>query len=444
MEKFEDNLTFEDIVNQTLKQIKVGTTVNGTIVEINSKGEIFANIGYKADGIIPRNEFFSEKGLEPAEEYKVGDKIKADILKMNDGQGNVLMSCKHAKIKEIRKEFNEKVEENFIFEEPVSLFPYTKIALKSLKHALTKILWNPNTTEEKNIQFQGINQGFRVVGSKNYKTPEAPYTLQAFRFNNHPFSLKELNSYVMPEDRVDESRLFEERNYTWQEAKAKFPQWANQFETEEEYQTRGGHGLHLRKTEAKKWHLKRSVYEWWKQKMWSSTVYGRRYFNVMMLVIYAVKCQYDAEMNPSGVTREELEADIKAIQPKLTAINPEFPFTDSDIDAALECYDLRYATFPLDSIEKLSGAIIQRNKRNGRSQADHLKLARFVRDEINGSKDWNKKGGRPSKASIVHEFRVLHPDLKQSDCVRATGLSKATVSRHWASSIHKKVCKENT
>ena len=37
MEKFEDNLTFEDIVNQTLKQIKVGTTVNGTIVEINSK-----------------------------------------------------------------------------------------------------------------------------------------------------------------------------------------------------------------------------------------------------------------------------------------------------------------------------------------------------------------------------------------------------------------------
>lgn len=120
MEKFEDNLTFEDIVNQTLKQIKVGTTVNGTIVEINSKGEIFANIGYKADGIIPRNEFFSEKGLEPAEEYKVGDKIKADILKMNDGQGNVLMSCKHAKIKEIRKEFNEKVEANFIFEEPVS------------------------------------------------------------------------------------------------------------------------------------------------------------------------------------------------------------------------------------------------------------------------------------------------------------------------------------
>ena len=103
MEKFEDNLTFEDIINQTLKKVKVGSTITGTIVEINGKGEIFVDIGYKADGIITRNEYFSEKGLEPADEYKVGDKIKADVLKLNDGQGNVLMSCKHAKIKEIRK-----------------------------------------------------------------------------------------------------------------------------------------------------------------------------------------------------------------------------------------------------------------------------------------------------------------------------------------------------
>lgn len=321
----------------------------------------------------------------------------------------------------------------YVFEEPVSLFPYTKVALKSLKHALTKILWNPNTTDDKNVQFQGINQGFRVVGSQNFKNPDQPYTLQAFRFNEHPVSLKELNSYVMPEDRVDESRLFEERNYTWQEAKSKFPQWASLFESEEEYQQRGGHGLHQRKEEAKKWHQKRAVYEWWKRKMWASTVYGRRYFNVMVLVIYAVKCQYDADLNPTGVKREELEADIREIQPKLTAINPDYPFTDADIESALECYDLRYATFPIESIEKLSGAVIPRNKRNGRSQADHLRIARFVRDEINGHKDWNKRGGRPSKAAVVHDYRLHHPEAKQSDCVKDTGLSKATVSRHWKS-----------
>ena len=119
MEKFEDNLTFEDIISKTFKEIKVGSTVTGTIVEINKQGEIFVDIGYKADGIIPRNEYFSEKNLEPTEEYKVGDKIKADILRLNDGQGNVLMSCKHLKMKEIRKEFKEKVENKAIFEEQV-------------------------------------------------------------------------------------------------------------------------------------------------------------------------------------------------------------------------------------------------------------------------------------------------------------------------------------
>ena len=84
MGNFEDNLTFEDVINQTFKQIKTGTTVTGTIIEINKQGEIFVDIGYKADGIIPKAEFFSEKGLSPNEEYAVGDKIKADVLKLND------------------------------------------------------------------------------------------------------------------------------------------------------------------------------------------------------------------------------------------------------------------------------------------------------------------------------------------------------------------------
>ena len=96
MEKMEDNLTFEDIVNQTLKSIKKGTVITGTIVEINDKNEIFVDIGYKADGIIPKSEFFGE------EELKVGDKIKAEVLKLNDGQGNVLLSNKHLKLKEIK------------------------------------------------------------------------------------------------------------------------------------------------------------------------------------------------------------------------------------------------------------------------------------------------------------------------------------------------------
>lgn len=165
MVKFEDNLTFEDIINQTFKEIKTGSTVTGTIIEINEKGEIFVDIGYKADGIIPRNEYFSENGLEPFEEYKVGDKIKADILKLNDGQGNVLMSCKHSKIKEIRKEFASKVDNKEIFEEQVK--QVSKNGLVVLYKNLIRIfipisLSNIGRDEDVNT-YKGQTIKFRII-----------------------------------------------------------------------------------------------------------------------------------------------------------------------------------------------------------------------------------------------------------------------------------------
>ncbi len=165
MGNFEDNLTFEDVINQTFKQIKTGTTVTGTIIEINKQGEIFVDIGYKADGIIPKAEFFSEKGLSPNEEYAVGDKIKADVLKLNDGQGNVLMSCKHAKIREIRKEFKEKVEAKNIFEETVS--QVNKNGLIILYKQLIRIfiplsLSNIGRDEDVN-EYKGKTVRFRVI-----------------------------------------------------------------------------------------------------------------------------------------------------------------------------------------------------------------------------------------------------------------------------------------
>lgn len=177
MEKFEDNLTFEDIINQTFKEIKQRTTVTGTIIEINSQGEIFVDIGYKADGIIPRNEYFSEKGLEPLQEFKIGDKIKADILKLNDGQGNVLMSCKHAKIREIRKEFKEKVDIKTIFEETVKqvnknglVVLYKNLIRIFIPISLSNISREEDISEykEKQIRFRVIEndeRAKRIIGS---------------------------------------------------------------------------------------------------------------------------------------------------------------------------------------------------------------------------------------------------------------------------------------
>lgn len=170
MEKNNNNLTFEDIVNQTLKSIKKGTVITGTIVEINEKNEIFVDIGYKADGIIPKSEFFGE------EELKVGDKIKVEVLKLNDGQGNVLLSNKHLKLKEIKNSFNEKVEKNEIFEEKVSsvnsnglIILYRNLIRIFIPLSLSNIHKDEENIESyvgKEVKFKIIeNEDKRIIGS---------------------------------------------------------------------------------------------------------------------------------------------------------------------------------------------------------------------------------------------------------------------------------------
>ena len=119
MENVSDNVTFEEILIRSFKEVKVGTTVTAKIIEINSKGEIFVDLGYKSDGIIPRKEYSIDLDADPNKDFKVGDEIQADIIKLNDGQGNVLMSYKRAKLRNVKKQFNEKVKNKEIFTEKV-------------------------------------------------------------------------------------------------------------------------------------------------------------------------------------------------------------------------------------------------------------------------------------------------------------------------------------
>lgn len=115
-----DNMSFEELLNQTLKEIKVGQTVTGNIININSQGEIFVDLGYKADGIIPRNEFSYNENDDPRDSFKVGDRITADVVKLNDGLGNVLLSYKKANSKIVKQEFESKVKNNCKFTEKVT------------------------------------------------------------------------------------------------------------------------------------------------------------------------------------------------------------------------------------------------------------------------------------------------------------------------------------
>ena len=297
----------------------------------------------------------------------------------------------------------------YIFDEPVRLYPKIKVQLKSLKHGMTKWLWNPYTSNNENVQYQSYDQSFMVAGTKAAMT--------VWRLREERYSLEALFSKAQMD--FDREELWIESKYTLEEAKKKFPQWDEKVIVNGDYEK--GH-----------WECKRDLYDWWIRRILhpvDGATYGHRYWCIMMLVIYAVKC---------GVPYEEVKKDAYKLVPELNSRKPEQPFTGADVESALECYDVQFTTFPIDDISRLSGISIEKNKRNGRPQEQHIKIMNAIRDIEHPDGAWRNKEGRPKGSSqqkkLVEEWRTAHPDGKKADCIRDTGLSKPTVYKWWEQS----------
>ena len=173
------------------------------------------------------------------------------------------------------------------------------------------------------------------------------------------------------------------------------------------------------------WTVKRDLYDWWIQQIKkdeNGASYGHRYFCIMTLVIYGIKC---------GLSKDEIKQDAIDLIPFLNGLNEKEPFTEEDIKSALECYDERYNTFPLKDIEKITNIRIERNKRNGRKQEQHIKIMNAIRDIEHPNGSWINKEGAPTKQSIVQKWRLEHPEGKKAECIRDTGLTKPTVYKWW-------------
>lgn len=81
----------EMLDNSEWKEIHTGEVVEGTVIDVK-EDQIILNIGYKADGIITRNEYTSTPGVDLREVVKVGDPLTVKVLKTNDGEGQVLLT----------------------------------------------------------------------------------------------------------------------------------------------------------------------------------------------------------------------------------------------------------------------------------------------------------------------------------------------------------------
>lgn len=94
LENLNNNKMLEEI-ERTMKKIKRGDIVKGKIISI-SQDQIVVNINYKSDGIIPKEEISNDPTFDHTSMLKEGQEIEVYILKLDYGEGNVILSRKKA------------------------------------------------------------------------------------------------------------------------------------------------------------------------------------------------------------------------------------------------------------------------------------------------------------------------------------------------------------
>ena len=104
-------LTFEQMLEESFKTIHTGEVVEGTVISVKPE-EAVLNIGCKSDGILTRYEYTNEPNVDLTTVLKEGDKLTAKVVKINDGEGQILLSYKRLAAdrgnKRIEEAFNNK------------------------------------------------------------------------------------------------------------------------------------------------------------------------------------------------------------------------------------------------------------------------------------------------------------------------------------------------
>ncbi len=93
LNKQENEMSFSEAFESSLVTLRSGDIVKGRIIGYNN-AEIFVDLGYKSDGIVSISEYTDDPEFKPETSLKIGDEIEVFIIRVNDGDGNVLLSKK--------------------------------------------------------------------------------------------------------------------------------------------------------------------------------------------------------------------------------------------------------------------------------------------------------------------------------------------------------------
>ena len=114
----EKELSFDEMLEETLKTIYNGEKVSGTVVSITGT-EVSVDLGAKYSGFIPTTEF-TEAGMKVEDAVKVGDTIEAIVVRVNDVEGTAMLSKRRLDAAKAWNDVEEAVESNAILEGTVT------------------------------------------------------------------------------------------------------------------------------------------------------------------------------------------------------------------------------------------------------------------------------------------------------------------------------------
>ena len=308
----------------------------------------------------------------------------------------------------------------YFLQEPVQLYRNREEVLAELKEAFIRRLWNDTSSiRPDSPDITGIYQGFRCVGSQSKLGVDFP--VKAYKLSENRYTLEDIKASI-PSCKVDLAPLYEKprrkSTVTLEEAKELYPEW---------YEKRivRGEPKQKSKKQGGTWVCNEALYEWWKRKITEEVKAGGRYFSIMALCSYGLKC---------GISEQKIRRDAYAFLDHLESLTEDEDnhFSRADVKDALRALKgdrKRLSTIASrEWIEDNTKVTIPANKRNYRKQEVHLARARAVQDVDYPNHEW---AGRPNAEQTVREWQESHPAGKKADCIRETGLSKPTVYKWW-------------
>ena len=92
-ENLKGELTFAEAFEESLVTLNTGQIVTGTVVKVTPT-EVYVDLGFKSEGIIPADELSEDPDVKPEDVVKMGDEVEVFVVRVNDAEGYVKLSKK--------------------------------------------------------------------------------------------------------------------------------------------------------------------------------------------------------------------------------------------------------------------------------------------------------------------------------------------------------------